>query len=101
MKKFTPQRADAIDYKKMLLDGYIVKFDGGGHAFIEVVEREKLGGWPLEQNVGRNGGLHLPYTPYLVEKAAEELKAEGYVVVKKMSEFSGCCQYHASYYYLA
>lgn len=101
MKKFTPMKANAVNYKKMLLEGYIIKFDGGGHDFIEVIERENMDNWTLEQNVGRNNGKHFPYAPFLVEKAVEELKAEGYIPVKKRCERCGCCQYCASYYYLA
>lgn len=101
MKKFIPQRADKINFKQMLLKGFIVKYDGGGHDFIEVIDRN-ADQWQLDKNVGSCEGSHrYPYAPYLVEKAIEELKAEGYVVVKKMSESSGCCQYCASYYYLA
>lgn len=94
-------KASSIDYKKMLLEGNYVKFDAGGNEFIEVIEREDIDRWSLNGNVGSNGGKRYPYTPYLVIEAVEELKSEGYVVVKKRSENCGCCQYSAYYYYLA
>ena len=99
-KNFKPMMLNDVKYKDYLLKGYILKMDGGGNDYVEVIERD-CDQWHLRHNVGRNDGKHLPRFPKLLLSTIEALENDGYAVVKKGCDFSGCCQYHAYIYYIA
>lgn len=97
---FTPIKMKENVYKTLLLEGKILKIDGGGHNYVEVIERNGVDTWKLNYNVGSNGGKLIERVPNLFGQAIKELERENYVVLTKSCSYSGCCQYHATAYYL-
>ena len=85
-------------YREHLLDGDILKMDGGGNDFIEVIDRDKCDYWNLRKNVGCNRGEKISRYPKLFLDVIKELESDGYLVEVKESDMSGCCQYHAYWY---
>ena len=98
--KYDFLRIEDLKFRDYLLNGYILKMDGGGHNFIEAIKREGCDTFELRKNVGSNNGEHLPRATAELKAAIESLKADGYVVMETAADMSGCCQYHATIYYL-
>ena len=103
MEKFIPMRADTmVDvYRNSLLCGDALRIDGGGHDRVDVIPRGDIGSWNARKNVGEGCYARLPRYTDQFRTASERLKEEGYIVKKVACDMSGCCQYHASLYYLA
>ena len=97
---FKPMRIQENVYKSLLLEGKILKIDGGGHNYVEVIERNNVDTWNLLHNVGKNGGKLIERVPTLFRQTIDELEQENYIVLTKSCDYSGCCQYHAKIYYL-
>lgn len=89
-------------YKQHLLNGDVLKIDGGAYDQIDLIPRSCLNAWSAEHNVGWDNEFEkLPRHTKEFYDAINELKADGYVVKKLACDYSGCCQYHANRYYLA
>ena len=104
MANFTPKRnANSMVkniYREHFLKGDILKMDGGGNDFVEVIDRDNCDGWNLRKNVGSNRGKKISRFPKLFFETISELENDGYLVKKNECDMSGCCQYYAYYYYL-
>lgn len=103
MEKFIPQKAKTATemYKGCLLNGDALRIDAGGHNSIDLIPRSDINNWNTMHNVGYGNFKELPRYAEEFRTVISELKAEGYIVVKKRCTNSGCCQYAASIYYLA
>lgn len=88
-------------YKQHLLNGDVLKIDGGAYDQIDLIPRSMVNDWHARENVGRGDFEQLPRHTNEFYAAVNELNDEGYVVKKVSCEYSGCCQYHAVRYYLA
>lgn len=99
---FIPKKSkeEIAVYENHLLNGDILKIDGGASDYVEVIPREKIDDMAVMENAGRGGFQRIARYTNQFYKAIESLK-EDYVVVEKTCKYSGCCQYTACIYYLA
>ena len=100
---FKPKKSEDSKqmYKQHLLNGDVLKIDGGAYDQIDLIPRSRLNDWGANGNVGCGNFEKLPRHTNEFYAAVNELKTDGYVVKKVSCDASGCCQYHAVRYYLA
>ena len=87
-------------YINYLLNGNVLKIDGGASDYVEVIPREKMDDTAVMENVGKGGFQRIARYNHQFYQAIKSLE-EDYVVVQKTCKYSGCCQYTACIYYLA
>ena len=82
---FKPLMARGVvdKYKATLLEGHIIKIDGGGHDFVDVIPRADIMEWSLLENVDHGSYCHTSRHPDQFKQAIDELKAEGLSSVAK------------------
>lgn len=101
-KEFKPINASEMTkkFEDILMNGDAIRIDGGGHDFFDVVPRKEIDSWDAKENVGRGDFVKITRAVDAFLQAVENLKSKGFVVQKKICEYSGCCQYSAYLYYL-
>lgn len=99
---FIPKKSqeEIAVYENYLLNGYVLKIDGGVSDYVEVIPREKMDAPVVMENVGKGGFQRIARYKNQFYKAIESLQ-EDYVVVQKTCKYSGCGQHTACIYYLA
>lgn len=91
--------------KNYLLEGYILKADGGATNYVHIIPRDKMNEWEVKGHQlsqlreSKIEGV-MTYDRPNISKIFEELRNEGYTILKEYVS-SGCCQYHTNIYYLA
>ena len=99
---FIPKKSqeEIAVYENYLLNGNILKIDGGASDYVEVIPRGKMDDMAVMGNVGKGGFQRIARYTNQFYKAIQSLK-EDYVVVQKTCKYSGCGRYTACIYYLA
>ena len=108
---FVPKKVSRTEmtkqYKELLMAGYILKYDGGAHDFIEKIDRNTFNnrGCNIMRNVGemttsKDKELRLPKMFEQLEEAIREIENDGYLVITKDCSSSGCSQYAAEIVYV-
>lgn len=107
MENFKPIKGVKNIIKEKMIEGYIVKMDGGASTLMLLIPRSQYNHLEVKykqmSNIGKHseieGVITLPRTN--ISSIIEELEnAYGYSVIEE-DVFSGCCQYHTWITYLA
>ena len=99
--KFKPMKAidREIEFKNLLLRGFGIRKDNGGHDYYDVIEREKIDS--SNGCVGCGYHKHTKAADNVLKKILKELDKEGYVVMTKASMDCYKGRFKATTYYLA
>ena len=106
---FVPKKLSRTEmtkqYKELLMAGYILKYDGGAHDFIEKIDRNTFNdrGCDIMRNVGTmspHKDQRLPKMYEQLEEAIKEIENDEYLVIIKDCTSSGCSQYAAEIVYV-
>lgn len=100
-KKFKPMMAidREIEFKNLLLRGFGIRKDNGGHDYYDVIERNKIDS--ANGCVGCGDHKHTKAADNVLKKVLRELDKEGYVVMTKASMDCYKGRFKATTYYLA
>lgn len=92
----------AAKLKNILLNGYIIRYDGQDQNPLEVMEREHIDRLPNMTNIGQERGRvkeTIDCSRKILFKVVEELEKD-YCVNNVSCLCSGCCQYSTHGVYL-
>ena len=100
-KNFKPMMAidREIEFKNLLLRGFGIRKDNGGHDYYDVIERKKID--TANGGVGYGDHERTKAADNVLKKVLKDLDKEGYVVMTKASMDSYKGRFKATVYYLA
>ena len=88
-----------IEFKNILLRGFGIRKDNGGHDYYDVIERKKID--TANGGVGYGDHERTKAADNVLKKVLKELDKEGYVVMTKASMDCHTGRFKATTYYLA
>jgi hypothetical protein len=88
-----------IEFKNLLMRGFGIRKDNGGHDYYDIVERDKIA--TSTGCVGCSGYKSTKAADNVLKKVIKELDKEGYVVMAKASQDCYKGRFKATTYYLA
>lgn len=88
-----------IEFKNLLLSGFGIRKDNGGHDYYDVIERRKI----VSANgcVGCGDHKQIKAADNVLKKVLKDLDKEGYVVMTKASQDCHTGRFKSTTYYLA
>lgn len=100
-KTFKPMMAidREIEFKNLLLRGFGIRKDNGGHDYYDVIERKKIDS--SNGGVGYGDHKQTKAADNVLKKVLKQLEKDGYVVMTKASMDCYKGRFKATTYYLA
>lgn len=88
-----------IEFKNLLLRGFGIKKDNGGHDYYDIIERKMID--TSNGGVGCGEHEHTKCADGVLKKVLKQLEKEGYVLMTKASQDIYKGRFKATTYYLA
>lgn len=88
-----------IEFKNLLLRGFGIRKDNGGHDYYDVIERNKIDS--ANGGVGYGDHEHTKAADNVLKKILKELDKEGYVIMTKACSNTYTGRFKSTTYYLA
>lgn len=88
-----------IEFKNLLLRGFGIKKDAGGHDYYDIIPRDRI--VVANGTVGCSDYKRTPSADGVLKKVLKDLDKDGYVVMTKASQDCYKGRFKATTYYLA